>query len=391
MKIVICPDSFKGSISAQEAAQCITFALKDRLPDAEIIQMPLADGGEGTGEVLKNIFPEEIKVKTVDPLMRPISATYLSSGILCSNRSESSTKKIFIESANAIGLPLLKSHERNPLVASSFGLGVMIKDAVKSGANDITVSLGGSATSDGGFGMLAALGWSFLDEKGSSLPPLPSNILKIHTIIPSKDFREISDIKFRVLCDVENPLFGSQGAAIVFAPQKGADACQTELLDKALRYWDSLWQQYGVTDKSGAYEAGAGAAGGLGYAFRNVLKADIYKGIEFILDALQFDRAIGGAHLIITGEGKVDRQSIMGKVICGVLNHAIKKKIPVFVIAGQAEDVEILKAKGVAEVFEISDAGLSIEKNMETTQTKENLKNSIQNMLNSNIFRQIIC
>ncbi|MCH5235091.1 MAG: glycerate kinase [Muribaculaceae bacterium] len=353
MKIVVCPDSFKGSLGAKEVAETISESLLGIYPNAEIIQIPLADGGEGTAEIIKkHRFPNEIKLKTHDPLGRELYATI---------HTDLTGKKAFIESAKIIGLPLLKEEERNPFKASTYGLGEVIQKAIDSGVEEITVSLGGSATCDGGEGMLQSLGnWD-------------KNL-----------------IHFNILCDVANPLLGKFGAVNVFSPQKGAKPEDLPVLEKRMEDFVEKLKQKGLCSEEDTKREGAGAAGGLGFAFQAILKAKTYKGIDYILDLTEFDNQIKGASLIITGEGKIDTQSLMGKVVSGVLIRAMKEKIPVVAIAGKIEDRNKILEAGLKETFEIIDKGKSLEKNMQPATTKKNIRRTIEIMSKSNIFQQTI-
>lgn len=351
MKIVVCPDSFKGSLSAIEVADTIARALSSCYPDSEIIEIPLADGGEGTAELItKYKFPKAIKVEVQDPLKRKISVCF---------HTDVNGEKAFIESAQIIGLPLLSPEERNPLKASSFGLGETIHKAIEMGCKEITISLGGSATCDGGKGMLEAL-------KNT----------------------ETNKIKFNIICDVSNPLLGPNGAAKVFAPQKGASHQDIPILEDRLVKLAEEAKQRGLCSDNDIYKEGAGAAGGLGFAFQTFFKADTIKGIEYVFAETDFKNKIIGADLIITGEGKVDNQSLMGKVLSGVLYNAKKGNIPVIALGGIIENHRNLLKAGLKEVFEISDPLLSLNDNMKPETTKKNLRRTIEIMSKSNIFKQ---
>lgn len=347
-KILVCPDSFKGSLNAREVAEVMADTLRDIFPDAEIIKMPLADGGEGTAQVVaEKIFPKKKWVEVKDPLGRKIRATYL---------TDITSSKAFIESASVIGLTLLAPEERNPLVASSRGLGEIINDAIDSGCEEIIVSLGGSATCDGGAGMLEALKGNY--EK----------------------------IKFKALCDVENPLLGVNGAVYVFAPQKGASSDDLPILEKRMEEFLRLSVAGDICNENDAWKSGAGAAGGLGFAFMTYLKAEIISGSDYILQLSRFSEFAEDADLIITGEGKIDRQSMMGKVIDGVLRASRGKGIPVIAIGGIVEDRDYLLSKGLKGLFPISQPHLSLEENMQPVQTAKNLRKIIMEIFGDPSF-----
>lgn len=342
-KIVVCPDSFKGSLSAKEVTQTIAKSIKEIHPEIEVIELPLADGGEGTAEILTRIlYPKIVFTKTHDPLGRVIKAKYY---------LDLSGKKAFIQSSDIIGLTLLTIKERNPLIASSYGLGEIIKKSIKNGVQEITVSLGGSATCDGGIGMLKALGDSY---KG---------------------------VKFNVVCDVNSPLLGEKGAVKVFAPQKGAKPEDIPILEKRLETFFKETHQKGYCGKDDAWKEGAGCAGGIGFTFLTYLKAHYVNGIDFILQSINFNDLIKGADFIITGEGKIDKQSLMGKVLTGVVREASKEKIPVIAIAGIIEDEELLRTAGIHAIYSIYNPKLSIEENMKTQIATSNLKKKIKCLL----------
>lgn len=351
MKIIICPDSFKGSMCAQEVAQIIEENLKLKYPYLNTISIPLADGGEGTAQIIRKKYPYMVSLKAHNPIGRFITSKYY----LDKNR-----EKAFIESAEIIGLPLLSKEERNPLITSSYGLGEIIKNIIATRCKEITVSLGGSATCDGGKGMIEAL----------------------------EDI-DYSDVKIKIICDVKNPLLGENGAVNVFAPQKGAKIEDLPELERRMEEFDTLTQKLGIASVSDKNREGSGAAGGLGYAFQTYLKADTFNGIEFIIKETEFEKAIENSDLIITGEGKIDSQSLMGKVLSGVLEKAKIKRIPVIAIGGLVEDKEILLESGLREIYEISNKALSFEENMKEKTAKENLKRCVNIMLKSNIFEQI--
>lgn len=363
-KILICPDSFKGSLTAPEAAEAIAAGLRRRGLVAEIVTHPLSDGGEGILDI--GAFAGNIsrRVTTFDALGRLIEAEY---------RMDTTLNSAYIESARIVGLPLLGIEERNPLQASSMGLGMVIADACRSGCRDVYVMLGGSAVCDGGMGMLSALGVQFIDGSGNVLHGRGQNMQAIDSIKTVEDFARYSDVRFHAVCDVDNPLLGEYGAVNVFAPQKGADKQAMAILEHGMENFVEKSVTAGFGSHATAATAGAGAAGGLGYSMMAYLGAKPVKGIDMVLDITGFDKAVDGAEMIITGEGKLDRQSLMGKVVGGVLDRARRHNIPVVALAGFVEDKETLLTAGLTDIHEISDPTLTLVENM----TKETAINNL--------------
>lgn len=381
MKIIVCPDSFKGSLSACEAADCIAGELKELFPDSTIISLPLADGGEGTFEILKNkgliaedgsfLASEFKRLVSKDESLTPEHE-------ICKSES----KSILIESSKHIGLHLFNNEERNPLVNSSRALGESINKDVKEGYKNIFVSLGGSGTCDGGIGMLAALGFQFIDESGILLEGKGCDLVKIRQIryCPVEGVHaNLNDICFTAVCDVTNPLYGKEGAAFVFGPQKGALPHELPQLDHGLQNLAKVATREGFGTGTEFLMPGAGAAGGIGYAMAVFLKAKLIGGIDFVFEKLEFANLIKDADLIITGEGKIDRQSLMGKVLSGVLKQAVRFQIPVIAIGGQVEDEEILLSNSaIKAVWAIADESLSPEQNMQKSVAFGNLRNCVR-------------
>lgn len=340
-KVVIAIDSFKGCLSSIEAGRAAEEGVKMVYPDAVVVQVPVSDGGEGFLEAFHAAIGGEIKETVVfDPLMRPITANYLLHG-----------ETAVIEIAQASGLTLLKEKERNPLVATSYGTGQLVADAVRNGAKHVIVGLGGSATSDAGMGMLRALVDAF--------PQLDS----------WNDTDVLKGIKFTIASDVKNPLCGENGAAAVFAPQKGATPEMVEELDKrASRFAETSAKQFGY-DQSDM--EGAGAAGGLGYAFLQYLDAKCKSGIDLLLETIGFRDMAKDADLIITGEGSADRQTLMGKLPMGILQHA--EHTPVALIAGRVKDREQLLQAGFAYVECINPPGIPLAEAMRKEVAQHNI------------------
>lgn len=323
MKILLAPDKFRGSLDAPQVCEAMAEGIRMVSPAIEVVSLPMADGGEGTLDLLLWYSGGKKQIaKVQDPLGRIIEAEY---GISADG------KTAFIEMAMASGLRLLKADERNPLKTSTFGTGELIKTVVALGVENIILGIGGSATTDAGIGMAAALGWKFLDENGQELNPIGENLLKVKKIQPP-----ISSNQFPVLitvaCDVTNPLFGENGAAYIYGPQKGADKEAVELLDKGLQNIAEIFtKDFG---KDYAQIAGTGAAGGLGFGLMAFMNAELKEGVKLLMDFCAFEENLKNVNLIITGEGKIDNQTLQGKLIKGITDQATYAKIPIAAICG---------------------------------------------------------
>lgn len=343
-RIIVAPDSFKGSLTAAQVAEACRLGILDEFPAAEVVCLPLADGGEGTVDALSaSAGMMKVKCRVSDPLMRPVEAWYAIS---------SDGRSAVMEMAAASGLTLLSESERDPLQTSTYGTGEMILDALRRGCRRFFIGIGGSATNDAGMGMLRALGYRFADASGNPLEGRGSDLSRVVRIDVSGADPRLRESSFTVACDVGNPLFGPNGAAYVFAPQKGADEETVMQLDIGLREFASVIMRDMRVDVSSI--PGAGAAGGLGAAFCAFLGADLRKGIEMVLEAVGFDRAIAGASLIFTGEGSVDAQSLMGKVVSGVSSHAREAGVPVVVLGGKVADRVALAKAGLTALPVVS-------------------------------------
>ena len=326
MKILIAPDSFKESLEAIEVCCAIKSGFSKVFPEANYTLLPMADGGEGTSAVLSYVLGGRWKeVRVHDPLMRPITAKYL----LLENETA------VIEIAQACGLHLLTSNERNPLITSSYGVGELIVDALEEGAKRIIIGLGGSATNDAGLGMLMALGITFYDNDDKSLAQGGHQLAHLQRLDDSTFNPEILDTVFEVACDVTNPLCGISGASAIFGPQKGANPEQVKLLDKALSNFAIVSERYGYPICQNI--AGAGAAGGLGFALITFCGAQLQSGFDTVAKAVHLAEQIKNADLIITGEGKLDAQTLMGKVAGGISQLAKANHKPVIAICGSVD------------------------------------------------------
>ena len=341
MKVLFAIDSFKGCLTSKEANEAAAEGIRVAYPDAEIVEVPVSDGGEGYMEAFHAAIGGRLEEVTVrDPLMRPVVAKYLLHNDLA-----------VIEIAQASGLTLLTKEERNPMVATSYGTGQLVADAVSKGAKHVIVGLGGSATSDAGIGMLRALIESFHKERWD-------------------DIEAVKDVRFTIASDVKNPLCGEEGAAHVFAPQKGATPEMVLYLDERARKFAELSARHFGYDRS--QMAGAGAAGGLGYAFLQYLNAKSMSGIQLLLDTIRFKELVKGADLVITGEGSADRQTLMGKLPMGILEQS--GQVPVFLIAGRISDREELLNAGFARVECINPPGIPLEEAMRKEVAQQNIR-----------------
>lgn len=358
MTFLVCPDSFKGSISSVEAADAIERGLRSGFGNrpVEIVKVPLADGGEGTLDALVRANEGRLRrVRATDPLGREIQAEYGLIGI---------GAVAVVEMAAASGLCLLSDEERNPLVTSTYGTGLLIRAALDAGVSKIVVGIGGSATNDGGAGAMSALGARFLDSSGRELPPGGAALIDLHSIDLSDFAFPVGKVEVEVACDVTNPLIGPEGASAVYGPQKGASRDAVELLDKALaRYAEIVRRDLG---KDLAGTPGAGAAGGLGFGLTAFLDAKMRSGIEMVLDVVGFDQMLTRADLVITGEGRIDEQTAYGKTIGGVLKRALQAGVPVVAIAGSVSgDITPLYEAGLTAAFSIAPGPVSLEYMME--------------------------
>ena len=356
MKIVIAPDSFKGSLSAKEVADAIEIGIRRVFQDIEIMKIPMADGGEGTVQALVDATDGRIvRLKVLDPLCREIDSFY---GILGDDTTA------VIEMAAASGLTLLKEEERNPMITTTYGTGQLIKHALDMGCRNILLGIGGSATNDGGAGMAAALGVRFLNEKGEEIGLGGGALEKLQRIDRTAIDQRIGLCKISVACDVSNPLIGLEGASYVFGPQKGADKALIKILDENLRkYGQLLEEDLGISLLN---VPGTGAAGGLGAGVLAFLNADLRRGVDMVIETTSLEEKLMGADLVITGEGRIDHQTLYGKTPYGVAKLAAKYKIPVVAIAGGiGGNVEALYDNGFNSVFSIVDGPMTLQESMD--------------------------
>ena len=355
MKVILAIDSFKSCLNSVESNQAAAEGIRSIFPDAEIIEIPVSDGGEGFIDAFHAaIGGKLVELAVKDPLMRPVAARYLLKG-----------ETAVIEIAQASGLTLLTKEERNPMVATSYGTGQLVADAVRRGAKHVIVGLGGSATSDAGIGMLRALIDSFarhpVNPAGKSLGIWD-------------DVEELRGVRFTIASDVNNPLCGIQGAARVFAPQKGATPEMLSLLDERARKFADISARHFGFDRS--QNPGAGAAGGLGYAFMQYMDADYKSGIQLLLDTVGFSNIAKNADFIVTGEGSADRQTLMGKLPMGILEQS--GTVPVYLIAGRVNDRDALLQAGFERVECINPTGTPLEEALQKEVAQRNIIKTLQ-------------
>ena len=348
MRVIVAPDKFKGSLTSFEACDSIRRGIKSTNNKIEVSEFPMADGGDGFALVLKHYLQTTtIHCESVDPLGRQIRVSY---------QWNETEKAAVIEMAIASGLVLLTEDERNPLYASSFGTGLMIRHAIEKGAKKIVLGLGGSATNDGGTGILSALGFQFKSETGNHLQANGENLLQIKEITPPSF---IPRITFEIACDVNNVLHGHQGAAYIYAPQKGADKKQVVMLDHGLKNLAGVLQQQ--TGKDISAIPGTGAAGGIAAGLLPFFDVVIKKGIELIINASKIDDHLPGADLVITGEGQIDSQSISGKVVGHIASLAKKHGLDCFAFCGSVE-TDAAEIPGIKKIVTLTDEMTSRER-----------------------------
>lgn len=369
MKIVISIDSLKGSLTSIEAANAIKKGILSVDNKSDVVIMPLADGGEGTVEALvQGMNGEEKVISVTGPINEKVNATY---GIL------KETNTAIIEMAQASGLPLVPAELRNPLNTTTYGVGEIIKEAIEKGCRNFIVGIGGSATNDCGVGMLQALGFEFYDEN-DNLVGLGGKVLnQIKRIKTDKKLKELDECNFKIACDVNNPLYGENGAAYIYGPQKGANEEIVKELDKGLKNFAEVVKK--DLGKDIAHIEGAGAAGGLGFGFLGFLNSKLESGIKIILDEIKLEEVVKDADIVITGEGRLDNQTAMGKAPIGVAKLAKKHGAKVIAIAGcTTPDAVKCNEEGIDAYFSIVNKAMTIDEAMKK-------ENSTQNMIETTI------
>ena len=422
MKILIAIDSFKGSLSSKEAGEAIKSGILRVIPDADVLISPLADGGEGTVETLVEALGGSLEtVRVKGPLFQEVEARYgiLSGsgdtcyGILsesgearCDMLSESREtptesclktqvrvpldtdsqyspkdgKLAVMEMSQASGITLVSPEERNPLKTGSYGVGEMILDAYHKGCRRFLIGIGGSATNDGGIGMLSALGFRFTKENGEEISPCGEglkDLARIENTFVSKDLLQCS---FQIACDVENPLYGENGASLVYGFQKGGNKELLSQMDLWMKRYSELVKEYNPTANPEA--PGSGAAGGLGFAFRSFLQGELKSGVSLILEETNLSEKMQGADLVITGEGRLDEQSAMGKAPIGVAKLAKTQGIPVIAFAGAvAEGAKSCNQAGIDAYFPILRGISTLEEAMEKETARRNLEDTVEQVI----------
>ena len=372
--VVIAIDSFKGSLSSLAAGQVASDAVRAVFPQAHVEIFPLADGGEGTVDTLvEGLQGQIVPAVVTGPLKAPVTSRY---GLVPAE------KLAVIEMADAAGLPMVPVEKRNPLQTTTYGLGELILQAIDAGCREFIIGIGGSATNDCGLGMLTALGWKFLKDDGTPAGICGGNLAEVAAIDGSRVDARLKECRFRIACDVTNPLYGSQGCSVVFGPQKGATPEIVKAMDESIhRFADLAEKELGNV---GAAVPGAGAAGGLGFAFRTFLGGELTPGTELCLEAIGIRQALEKADLLLTGEGRMDRQTAMGKGPAGVaqLAHRLNPKIKTVAVCGCAlPDAELVNQHGIDAYFPILHMPMTAEEAMEEKNTRLNLKQTVMQIL----------
>lgn len=369
MQVVVAMDSFKGSLTSLEAGRAAAKGILQAAPDTNVTVRPLADGGEGTSAALTagmNGVKETVTV--TGPLGDPVLCEY---GIIPSE------KLAVMEMAQAAGITLVPESKRNPLYTTTYGVGEMIRDAILKGCRKLIIGIGGSATNDGGIGMLQALGYGFLDQNGQPLPFGAQGLSALQTLTFDQVLPELSECHFRIACDVTSPLCGSLGASAVYGPQKGADPSMISKMDQGLSHYAAISQKY--FPKADPSLAGTGAAGGLGFAFLTFTNAVLESGIQIVLEETHLEDAIQNADLIITGEGKLDGQTALGKAPMGVARLAKKYGKPVVALAGMVTpDARFCNQQGIDAFFPILRSISTLSEAMDPTQAKKHLADTAE-------------
>lgn len=377
MKIVIAIDSFKGSLTSMEAGEAARDGIQRVYQEGEIVVRPLADGGEGTVEALiQGMHGERRKIEVTGPLGEKVWAQY---GIL------PESKTAIMEMSQAAGLPMVAKERRNPLETTTYGVGEMIKDGIEQGCRRFLIGIGGSATNDGGIGMLQALGFELLDAEGKQVPYGAKGLKELVTVSDEHRLPELEICEFCIACDVENPLCGEQGCSAVFGPQKGATPEMVWQMDQWMETYAKLVsEKYPTAD---AKQPGTGAAGGLGFAFLTFLPAVLKSGVRCVLEEIHMEEEIQQADVVVTGEGRMDGQTAMGKAPIGVAQMAKKYGKPVIGLAGAVTpEAAACNQEGMDAFFPIVRSAVSLEEAMEPEQAKKNLADTAEQ-----VFRLIRC
>ena len=369
-RVVIASDSFKGCLSSEQVAKAVAEGVRDVYPDAEAVILPVADGGEGSLAAIRKVYPdsEEVTVNVYGPLYWKVDAKYL---ILPDGETA------FVEIAQACGLELLDKDSRDPLKTSTYGFGQMIADAISRGCTKVIAALGGTSTNDAGAGMLSALGYRLTNADGVRNACYGAELILLNDIDDSEVSDKVKGTEFIAVCDVASPLCGQDGAAYVYAPQKGACICAVRALDDGLCNFAQIALSKTGVDLTSM--PGAGAAGGLAGAMYAFLGAKLVRGADMILDAAGFEHVIEGADLVITGEGKLDHQTLTGKLPCKVAQRAAAKGVPVIAICGAAE---ISGLPGAKAVIPVTPEGMPLSEAMKQDVAMENIRTAVRDVAN---------
>lgn len=369
MKVVVAIDSLKGSLSSMEAGLAIKEGVRLAHPDADVVVKPLADGGEGTTDALiEGMGGERIDITITGPLGKPVQAYY---GYL------EETKTAILEMASAAGIILVSKEEKNPLTATTYGVGEMILDAVDRGCRNFIIGIGGSATNDGGIGMLKALGYTFLDADGQDAGQGAQALGKVTSIRKEHVSKALAECHFQVACDVTNPLCGNNGATYIYGPQKGVTDNIKEELDHAMAHYATVTRVALGCDYEKA--EGAGAAGGLGFALLSYLHAKLTPGIDLILNAVELEKELKDADIVVTGEGRLDHQTAMGKAPVGVAKLAKKYDAKVIAFAGSvAPEATACNQAGIDAFFPIVRGITTLKEAMDPDCAKTNMQAAVE-------------
>lgn len=375
MKIIIAIDSFKGSLSSSEAGQAVLTSIRELLPECQTELIPIADGGEGMLSVMLSARHGTLHtIQVHNPCMEFINAPY---GIAKDGITA------FIEMATASGLPLIHEKQRNPMKTTTLGTGELILDALAKGCTRFIVGIGGSATNDAGTGMLQALGIKFLDQKGEALGLGGEILSRIASIDNSKIHPSLKNAQFTVACDVRNPFYGPEGAAYTYSRQKGADDTMITALDKGMQSFAKIIQQ--ATGKDVQKIPGSGAAGGMGGGMLAFLNAELKSGADLMLEICDFYKKIKDADFIITGEGRLDNQSFMGKIPGKILHVGQTHNIPVIAIAGSISDKNSLKKSGFYEVYATKPENMTLAEAMKRETAIQNIQKTVTEFVRKHI------
>lgn len=370
-KIVVASDSFKGSLTSLEVAAGAEQGIHEVFPECEVVKVNVADGGEGTMDALRSTLGGQwVTVAAADPLGRPRNVSYVVLG---------DGNTAVIEMSAASGLPLLEPQERNPMLTSTFGTGEMIVDALSRGCRRFLVGIGGSATNDAGMGMLEALGLRFIDKDGKVLPGRGESMSEVVDIDMSHVSREVKESEFIIACDVDSPFCGPRGAAYVFSPQKGADPQMVAELDAGMEHLAEVIAR--VVGKDIKDVPGAGAAGGLGGGFLAFFNSRLERGIEMVLDAIAFDDIIRGSDLVITGEGRVDSQTLTGKTPYGIMKRAQKQNIRTVAIGGSVKLGDDDDVSGFDSIWPVTPEGMPLEEAMKAETASANVRETVKKIM----------